>query len=242
VIQVEGLSKIYDGGVVGVEGVSFELSKGQTIALIGPSGCGKTTTLRMLNRLSEPTSGSIWIDGQSILSQDRIAVRRRMGYVLQGGGLFPHWSAARNISLVPSLLQWEQDRIDARVTELLQLVDLDPDQFRDRYPADMSGGQRQRVGIARALAADPPIVLWDEPFSALDPVTRKQLQQEFVRCKEELGKTMVLVTHDLSEAFLLADQILVLREGHVQQLGTAEQLRNDPASDFVGEFIAEEST
>lgn len=240
-IQAEGLSKIYDGGVVGVQAVSFDLAQGKTLALIGPSGCGKTTTLRMLNRLSEPTQGSIRIDGKPILDQDPIEVRRGIGYVLQGGGLFPHWTAARNIGLVPSLLKWSPERIEQRVVELLELVDLPPDQFRDRYPADMSGGQRQRVGIARALAADPPIVLWDEPFSALDPITRKQLQQEFLRFKRQLGKTMVLVTHDLEEAFLLGDLILLLKDGEVQQCGTPDEIRNQPANDFVREFVAAES-
>ena len=239
-IRVEGLAKVYEGGVVGVDAVSFDVPVGTTLALIGPSGCGKTTTLRMLNRLSEPTRGQIWIDDQSVLEQDPIDVRRRIGYVLQGGGLFPHWTAARNIALVPSLLEWDQNRIDQRVDELLDLVDLPHDEFRDRYPSEMSGGQRQRVGIARALAADPPIVLWDEPFSSLDPVTRKQLQHEFLRLKQKLGKTMVLVTHDLAEAFLLADQILLLRQGEVQQSGTPEEIRDHPANDFVRGFVEAE--
>ena len=193
----------------------------------------------MLNRLSEPTSGRIWINQRPILAQDPIQVRRGIGYVLQGGGLFPHWPTARNIGLVPSLLGWEPARIETRITELLELVDLDPDKFRDRYPAELSGGQKQRIGIARALAADPPIVLWDEPFSALDPVTRKQLQQEFLGFKQQLRKTMVLVTHDLSEAFQLADRILLLRSGHTQQLGTAEELQKHPANDFVRDFLIE---
>ena len=239
-IRVKGLAKVYAGGVVGVDAVSFDLSEGKTLALIGPSGCGKTTTLRMLNRLAEPTRGHIWIDGKSILDQDPIQVRRGMGYVLQGGGLFPHWTAARNIALVPSLLDWDRTRIDHRVSELLELVDLPQDEFRDRYPAEMSGGQRQRVAIARALAANPPIVLWDEPFSALDPVTRKQLQKEFLRLKQMLGKTMVIVTHDLAEAFLLADQILLLRDGEVTQCGSPEEIRNHPANDFVREFVEAE--
>lgn len=240
-IRVEGLSKIYDGGVVGVDSVSFDLPAKHTLALIGPSGCGKTTTLRMLNLLSKPTQGSIWIDGKPIIDQDPISVRRSIGYVLQGGGLFPHWTASKNIAMVPSLLEWDQARIDDRVGELLDLVELDRDKFWDRYPADMSGGQRQRVGIARALAADPPIVLWDEPFSALDPVTRKQLQKEFLRFKQSLGKTMVLVTHDLEEAFLLADQILLLKNGEVQQCGSPDDLRDRPANDFVRDFVNSEA-
>ena len=240
-IRVEDLSKVYDGGVVGVNSVSFDLPTGATLALIGPSGCGKTTTLRMLNRLSQPSRGLIWIDGKPILEQDPIAVRRGIGYVLQGGGLFPHWTTARNVGMVPSLLGWEESRIQQRVTELLELVDLAPDQFRDRYPSDMSGGQRQRVGIARALGADPPIVLWDEPFSSLDPITRKQLQREFLHLKKTLGKTMVLVTHDLDEAFALADLILLLRDGEVQQCGSPSDIRECPANDFVRDFVTAQS-
>ena len=236
-IRVEDLTKTFEGGVVGVNAVSFELDSGQTLALIGPSGCGKTTTLRMLNLLSNPTRGQVWIDGRSVLEQNAIEVRRRIGYVLQGGGLFPHWTAARNIGMVPSLLGWETDRIEQRVSAMFELIELDAKQFWERYPAEMSGGQRQRVGIARALAADPPIVLWDEPFSALDPVTRRQLQDEFLRLKKQLCKTMVLVTHDMHEAFRLADQILVLNEGEVQQFGTADEIRSSPANDFVQQFV-----
>ncbi len=236
-IRVEDLTKVYDGGVIGVNSVTFSIESGSTLALIGPSGCGKTTTLRMLNLLSQPTRGKIWLNDLPILEQDPIRVRRGIGYVLQGGGLFPHWTAAQNIGMVPKLLEWDPDRIKSRTTEMLELVELAPEQFRDRYPADMSGGQRQRVGIARALAGDPPIVLWDEPFSALDPVTRNQLQQEFLRLKESLGKTMVLVTHDLHEAFLLADQVLILRDGEVQQCGPPDEIQRSPANDFVREFV-----
>ena len=240
-IRVEGLTRIYEGGVVGVRSVSFALESGETLAIIGPSGCGKTTTLRMLNLLSQPTEGSIWLDGKPVLEQDPITVRRGIGYVLQGGGLFPHWTASQNIGLVPRLLEWEPARIETRIAELLELVDLDREQFWNRYPAEMSGGQRQRVGIARALAGDPPVVLWDEPFSALDPVTRKQLQQEFLRFKERLGKTMVIVTHDLNEAFLLADKILILRDGETQQCGTPAEIREQPANEFVREFVEAQS-
>ena len=180
------------------------------MALIGPSGCGKTTTLKMLNRLLEPTAGEIEILGRNILDQDPIAVRRQIGYVIQGGGLFPHWTVARNIGLAPTLLDWPPEHIDARVQELLELVGLEPAEYRGRYPIELSGGQRQRVGIARALAADPPVVLLDEPFSALDAITRRQMQQEFLRLNDSLHKTMILVTHDLDEAFLLADQVLLM--------------------------------
>ena len=237
-IRVEDLTKIY-GNVVAVTDVSFDLPTGKTLVLIGPSGCGKTTTLRMLNRLCEPTRGSIWIEDQSILQQEATNVRRRMGYVVQGGGLFPHWTAARNIATVPRLLDWDLARIEQRTSELFELVDLPAADFADRYPKDMSGGQRQRVGIARALAADPPIVLWDEPFSALDPITRRQLQREFLRLKDVLGKTMVLVTHDLEEAFLLGDFVLILADGQVQQFGSPSELQEQPANDFVRQFIAD---
>lgn len=237
-IQVDGLTKVYAGNVVGVADISFHLPEGKTLVLIGPSGCGKTTTLRMLNRLCEPTRGSISIDDRPIMDLDPTEVRRGMGYVVQGGGLFPHWTAARSIATVPELLNWEKDRIRQRVEELIQLVDL-PADFADRYPRDMSGGQRQRIGIARALAADPPIVLWDEPFSALDPITRRQLQEEFIRLKQVLGKTMVLVTHDLDEAFKLGDLVLLLSAGQMQQFGAPDALRDCPANEFVRRFLAE---
>lgn len=239
-IRVEALTKIYDDAIA-VADVTFDLPTGKTLVIIGPSGCGKTTTLKMLNRLCEPTRGEIWIDDRSVLDQDATEVRRRMGYVVQGGGLFPHWTAARNIETVPRLLRWEDPRIEARTKELFELVELPASDFAERYPRDMSGGQRQRVGIARALAADPPILLWDEPFSALDPITRRQLQREFLRLKGALGKTMVLVTHDLEEAFLLGDFVLVLSSGQVQQFGAPEELRERPANEFVRQFIADAS-
>jgi osmoprotectant transport system ATP-binding protein len=237
VIRAEHLTKIYAGGVVGVDSVSFEVTTGQTLALIGPSGCGKTTTLKMLNRLSEPTSGRIFVNEVDLLEQDPIRVRRGIGYVLQGGGLFPHWSAGQNVGVVPRLLGWDEARIAARVAEMLTLVQLPAEEYRQRFPAEMSGGQRQRVGIARALAADPPIVLWDEPFSALDPLTRRQMQQEFLQLKQLLGKTMVFVTHDMAEAFLLADRVLILRDGRVEQYGSPAEIQASPASDFVREFL-----
>lgn len=238
-IEVKSLSKEFDG-FVAVDSLSFEVKQSETLALIGPSGCGKTTTLRMLNRMIEPTSGLIKFQGQDLLHQDPIVVRRQIGYVLQGGGLFPHWTASRNISLVPRLMEWDEERIQARVTELLTMVKLDPDTFASRYPAEMSGGQQQRVGIARALAAEPRIVLWDEPFSALDPVTRRELHSEFLQITDKLETAMVLVTHDMDEAFKLADRILLLRDGQMQQLGTPEELRNRPANSFVKEFVEAE--
>ncbi len=236
-IHAKSLRKVFGTSTIAVDSLSFELGEGQTLALIGTSGCGKTTTLKMLNRLVEPSSGQIEVLGKNILEQDPVQVRRHMGYVIQGGGLFPHWSVERNIGLVPSLLDWPAERIADRVEQLLQLVDLDAATYRQRFPAELSGGQRQRVGICRALAGEPPVVLLDEPFSALDPITREQLQQEFLRLKQIVKKTMVFVTHDIKEAFLLADQVIVMDEGVVQQQGTPEEIRARPASEFVRRFV-----
>ena len=236
-IHVKNLSKVFAGNVVAVKSVSFELNEGETLCMIGTSGCGKTTTLKMLNRLLAPTGGEIFILGKNILEQDQIQVRRKIGYVIQGGGLFPHWTVARNIGLIPRMEKWEDEKIAKRTDELLTLVELEPEKFRNRYPAELSGGQQQRVGIARALAADPPVILLDEPFSALDPITRNQMQTEFIRLKKLVKKTMVFVTHDLKEAFNLSDKILVMNKGEMQQYGTPEQLKNSPANDFVKSFL-----
>ena len=239
-IEADRLTKRFSGGVEAVRSVSFQVAEGGTLALIGPSGCGKTTTLKMLNRLYEPTDGRVSILGKDILLQDPVAVRRQIGYVIQGGGLFPHWTVEQNIATVPGLLGWPEQRVSRRVAELMQLLDLDPSSYRSRYPAELSGGQRQRVGIARALAADPPVMLLDEPFSALDPITRGQIQQEFLRLRTTLGKTMVFVTHDLAEAFLLADQVLLMDRGSVQQIGTPDELKLSPVNEFVELFLAAE--
>lgn len=238
-IEVSGLTKTFDD-VVAVDALSFAVKERETLALIGPSGCGKTTTLRMLNRLIEPSSGSVKFQGEDLLSQDPITVRRQIGYVIQGGGLFPHWTTEQNIGLVPRLLGWESDKIEGRVREMLELVQLAPDTFADRFPAEMSGGQQQRVGIARALAASPPIILWDEPFSALDPVTRRELHIEFLELTQQLDTAMVIVTHDMQEAFKLGTRVLVLRDGKMQQLGAPEELRDNPANDFVEGFVRAE--
>lgn len=238
-IQVEQLAKIYAPDVVAVDGLSFEIASNETLALIGASGCGKTTTLKMLNRMVEPTRGSIHMFGEDLLAQDAIQVRRKIGYVIQGGGLFPHWTARQNIGLVPRLLGWESERIDARTCELLELVKLPAETFGERFPAEMSGGQQQRVGIARALAAEPPVILWDEPFSALDPVTRRGLHKEFLQLKRTLNKAMVIVTHDMQEAFRLADKILLLDGGRQLQMGTPQELKMQPATETVRRFIEE---
>lgn len=235
-IKVNNISKVF-GNTIAVKSVSFELKEGETLCMIGTSGCGKTTTLKMLNRLIEPSSGEINILGKNILEQDEIKVRRQIGYVIQGGGLFPHWTVTKNIALIPNLENWDKQKTDNRVNELLKLVELDPEKFANRYPAELSGGQQQRVGIARALAADPPIILLDEPFSALDPITRIQLQNEFIRLKKILKKTMVFVTHDLKEAFHLSDKILVMNKGEMQQFGSPDEIKNNPSNEFVKNFI-----
>ncbi|MBC7474204.1 MAG: ATP-binding cassette domain-containing protein [Candidatus Sericytochromatia bacterium] len=236
-ITVKNLTKTFEGNVTAVNLISFELLEGETLCMIGTSGCGKTTTLKMLNRLLEPTSGEIFILGKNILEQDQIEVRRKIGYVIQGGGLFPHWTVAKNIGLVPSLQNWDKEKMSARVDELLNLVELEPAKFKNRYPAELSGGQQQRVGIARAMASDPPVILLDEPFSALDPITRAQMQTEFIRLKKIVKKTMVFVTHDLKEAFHLSDKILVMDKGNMQQFGSPDDLKNNPANDFVKNFL-----
>lgn len=205
---------------------------------VGPSGCGKTTSLKMINRLIEPTSGTITIDGENIESRDVDDLRRQIGYVIQGGSLFPHMSVAANIALVPKLLKWDKRRIAERTDELLDLVGLDPARYRDRFPRELSGGQQQRVGVARGLAADPPVVLMDEPFGAVDPITRQRLQDELLSIQRELGKTIVCVTHDIDEAIKLGDRILILQEGaHIAQYDTPETILAAPANDFVADFV-----
>ena len=207
------------------------------MALIGESGSGKTTLLRLLNRLAEPTTGTIFIQGEPSDSQDPIHLRRRLGYVPQDGGLFPHWTIRQNVCLVPQLMGWSPTQQLEQVNKLLSLMNLDPAQISERYPIELSGGQRQRVAVARALAADPPIVLLDEPFGALDPLTRHELQDQFLSLKTRLQKTMVLVTHDLSEAFRLGDRITILKEGHVHQVGSLQDLLQFPATSYVHSLI-----
>jgi osmoprotectant transport system ATP-binding protein len=220
-----------------VDDLDLAVRQGETVALIGPSGCGKTTTLKMINRLVEPTSGTISVNGRNIRELPLLALRRSLGYVIQHVGLFPHMTIARNIAVVPELLGWDKARIRQRVDELLALVGLEPGQYRGRRPAELSGGQQQRVGVARALAADPPILLMDEPFGALDPITRGNLQNEIADIQRKLRKTVVIVTHDMDEAVRLADRIVVMDHGAVAQSGTPEELLLTPASDFVSELL-----
>ncbi len=235
-IAVENLRKTF-GDKVAVADLSFSLERGQTLALVGTSGSGKTTTLKMLNRLIQPTSGRILIDGQDTASLPLAEMRRKMGYVIQQIGLFPHYTVAENIAVVPQLLQHEKRTIQARSRELLERLSLPSDQYLDRYPHELSGGQQQRVGIARALAASPPVLLMDEPFSALDQITRQELRRDFRELEALKNTTTVIVTHDLEEAFELADQVCLLDHGELQQLDTPRQLLANPANEFVRTFL-----
>ncbi len=238
-IQVEHLSKQYET-VTALHDLSFELQAGQTLVLAGTSGSGKTTTLKMINRLIEPSGGRILLQGEDIMQQPLAEMRRKMGYVIQHIGLFPHYTIAENVAVVPQLLGWEETRTRARAEELLQLLGLEPASFLDRYPPELSGGQQQRIGIARALAADPPVILMDEPFGALDPITRQQLRRDFKQLDALRSKTTLIVTHDVEEAFVLGDLICLLDKGEVQQIGTPRDLLFEPANDFVRQFIGEQ--
>ena len=238
-IRLENVTKKYAGQqAAAVDGLSLVIPAGEIVMFVGPSGCGKTTSLKMINRLIEPTSGSIHIGDNDISGQSADQLRRHIGYVIQGGSLFPHMTVAKNIAIVPKMLGWEQSRIEQRVDELLELVSLDPGKYRDRYPRELSGGQQQRVGVARGLAADPPAILMDEPFGAVDPITRQRLQDELLSIQRELRKTIVCVTHDIDEAIKLGDRILILQEGaQVAQYDTPEAILANPANDFVADFV-----
>ena len=220
-----------------VDGVSLGIARGRTLSLIGTSGCGKTTTMKLINRLVEPTSGRVLVDGRDVREQDPIALRRSIGYVIQKGGLFPHMTVARNVGLLCELERWEEPRVRSRVAELLALVNLPIDTFGDRYPRELSGGQRQRVGVARALALDPPIILMDEPFGALDPVSRSRIHDEFIELQRSMHKTIVMVTHDMAEAFKLADEVALMSDGKIVQRGTEADFRERPANAFVEAFL-----
>ncbi|MEM1215276.1 MAG: ABC transporter ATP-binding protein [Bacteroidota bacterium] len=238
-IEIEGLRKVY-GETVALDHLNFTVAEGQTLALVGTSGSGKTTTLKMLNRLVEPSAGSIRLNGEDIRQLPLEVMRRRMGYVIQQVGLFPHYSVADNVAIVPRLLGWSPPKIQATTRQLLDRLGLPAATFLHRMPAELSGGQRQRVGIARALAADPPVVLMDEPFSALDPITRAELRRDFRELDTLKSKTVILVTHDVAEAFELADQVCLLDAGKLQQLGTPRELLFRPNNDFVRRFLADE--
>ena len=241
VLSVRDVSKEFGPGVRVLEHVDLEVAEGETLILIGESGSGKTTLLRMFNGLTHPSSGDVCIHGEPIRVKDPIDLRRRIGYVQQDAGLLPHWTVEKNIGLVPLLLGWEPERRTSLVHELLDLVQLDPQQFRARYPIELSGGQQQRVAFARALAADPRIVLLDEPFGALDAITRHELQRQFLGLKQRLKKTMVMVTHDIDEALQLGDRIAVLKEGRLLQTGTPADLLDAPAHDYIVQLLRHRS-
>jgi osmoprotectant transport system ATP-binding protein len=237
-IELVGIRKQYPDGTVAVGDLSLEVRAGELVVLIGPSGCGKSTVLRMINRLIEPTAGKILLDGEDVTGADPVQLRRRIGYVIQNVGLFPHQTIRANVGTVPRLLSWPRAQVRERSDELLELVGLDPATFGKRYPQELSGGQRQRVGVARALAADPVVLLMDEPFSAVDPIVRGRLQEEFLRLQADVRKTIVLVTHDLDEAVRLGDRIAVLSQGgKLEQYDSPGDLLGRPASPFVREFV-----
>jgi len=237
-IRLDGVGKTFADGTVAVEALDLDVPRGAVVTLVGPSGCGKSTTLKMVNRLIEPTHGRIFLDGRDVTDADPVELRRGIGYVIQQVGLFPHQTIATNVATVPSLLGWSKADARARALELMDLVGLEPDVFADRFPHQLSGGQRQRVGVARALAADPPVLLMDEPFGAVDPVVRARLQDEFLRLQRELGKTVLLVTHDIDEAVKMGDQVAVFAAGgRLAQYDEPAAILGAPADEFVSEFV-----
>ncbi len=238
-IQYENVSKTFPGGTHAVKNLSFTVEEGETVVLLGTSGSGKTTTLKMTNRLIEPSGGRILVEDTDILRQNPIKLRRRIGYAIQSIGLFPHMTVTENVGLVPRLLKWDATKINDRVEELLSMVDLEPKQFMARYPSQLSGGQQQRVGVARALAADPPIILMDEPFGAIDPMTREQLQNEFLSLQDRINKTVLFVTHDIFEAFKMGDRIALFDKGELLQIATPRELVDSPANSTVESFLSQ---
>jgi osmoprotectant transport system ATP-binding protein len=237
-IRLEGVGKTYPDGTVAVQELDLDVPRGRTVCLVGPSGCGKSTTLKMVNRLIEPTTGRILLDGEDITHGDPVQLRRRIGYVIQQVGLFPHQTIRANVATVPSLLGWDKRKAASRADELLDLVGLDPAQHATRYPHQLSGGQRQRVGVARALAADPPVLLMDEPFGAVDPIVRTRLQDEFARIARDLDKTVLFVTHDIDEAIRMGDKVAVFAVGgRLAQYDEPAALLGRPADDFVAQFV-----
>ncbi len=237
-IRVEGVTKIFSGQTIpAVKDLNLEVNKGDVCVLVGPSGCGKTTTMKMINRIYEPTSGAIYINGEDALKVNPIKLRLGIGYVIQEIGLFPHQTIADNVATVPREMKWPRAQINKRVDEMMRLVGLDPEIYNKRYPSALSGGQRQRVGVARAMAADPPILLMDEPFGAVDPITRARLQNEFLRIQERMHKTIIFVTHDIDEAIKMGDTIAVMRAGELVQHATPNDLLSTPANDFVANLV-----
>jgi len=239
-IQLSNICKTYDGTNMVVKNLSLEIASGELVVLVGESGCGKTTTMRMINRLEEPTSGTILIDGEDIKDANPMDLRRNIGYVIQKVGLFPHLTVGQNIGVVPRLTKNDSAKIAQRTIELLDMVDLPHESYLNRYPNELSGGQQQRVGVARALANDPDIILMDEPFSALDPITRGQLQNELLKLQEELHKTIVFVTHDIDEAIKIGDKIAVMQDGNIVQYDTPENILKNPATEFIENFVGKD--
>ncbi len=237
-IKIEEVTKKYPGMVrPAVDKLSLNIEEGEICVFVGPSGCGKTTTLKMINLIIEPSGGKIFVNGENVLEQNPNELRKKIGYVIQKTGLFPHYSVFDNIAIVPNLLGWEEERVEKRVVELLKMMNLDPDENRDKFPKALSGGQSQRVGVARAMAADPPVMLMDEPFGAVDPITRNQLQNEFLKLQQKVKKTICFVTHDIDEAIKMGDKIAILDQGKLVQFDTPENILFNPANEFVEEFV-----
>ncbi|MBU3154204.1 ABC transporter ATP-binding protein [Clostridium estertheticum] len=235
-LEFRNLRKVFKNKTV-INDISFTVNKGEFVVIVGQSGCGKTTTLKMINKLILPTSGSINLEGKNILKEDTIKLRRNMGYVIQQTGLLPHMTVGENIGIIPMLEKWPEEKILARTNELLEMVGMKPEEYINRYPCELSGGQQQRIGVARAWATNPDVILMDEPFSALDPITRNQLQDELFNLQQESKKTIVFVTHDMDEALKLGDRICIMKDGNIVQYDTPEEILNNPANDFVKEFI-----
>lgn len=240
IIQFKNVSKIYNDDVKAVSNVNFEVQDGEFVILIGPSGCGKTTLLRMVNQLEEITEGDIRLNNQSVKEMNPIEMRRKIGYVIQSNGLFPNMNIEKNVMIVPDLLGWDRNKQRKRFNHLMELIGLHPDEYRKRYPHELSGGQQQRIGVARALAADPPVMLMDEPFGALDPIIRNRLHEEFLQIQKEVKKTILFVSHDIDEAVKLGDKIALLRDGQVMQYDRPVEILNHPKNEFVSEFVGQD--
>ena len=239
-VEFDKVSKVYPDGTRAVDRLDLSVAKGEFVVLIGPSGCGKTTSLKMVNRLEDVTEGMIRVNGEDIMSQDPVKLRRNIGYVIQEAGLRQNLTVAENVATVPHLIHWPKKKVDERLEYLFRMAGLDPEVYKHRLPSQLSGGQQQRIGVLRGLAADPEVVLMDEPFGALDPITKGKLQGELIELQEKVHKTIIFVTHDIDEALKLADRVLLMRRGKIEQLGTPDELQNDPKNAFVRDFIGED--